>query len=148
MRWHPNSIRGYHSTPTSGTTTGRIRHWGHLRDLSYQNQPIKYSVIPFCSSTYPNLLLPMHRSLCYQNMKQFQQPSTTPTYPSKEFPYYNYSHVRCSCPKELFDLIANTYGTENTFNMLLNSNEKAPLTIRVNPLKTTREEVQINLITY
>ena len=52
--------------------------------------------------------------------------------------------MRCSCPKELFDLIANTYGTDNAYSMLLNSNEKAPLTIRVNPLKATREEVKIN----
>ncbi len=50
-------------------------------------------------------------------------------------------HVRCSFPKKLFDLIAADYGEEKAFTICLISNTIAPTTIRVNGLKTTRDEL-------
>ena len=47
-------------------------------------------------------------------------------------------NIKCSCPKELFDIVARDYGEHNAYDFLMNSNSKAPLTIRVNPMKTTR----------
>ena len=57
-------------------------------------------------------------------------------------PLLYHSSARCSCPKELFDLISEEYGEEKAFEYMNVMNEKAPLTIRVNPLKSPRNEVQ------
>ena len=54
----------------------------------------------------------------------------------------SYRSARCSCPKELFDLVANEYGEEKAFEYMNIMNEKAPLVIRVNPIKATRNEVE------
>jgi 16S rRNA (cytosine967-C5)-methyltransferase len=40
----------------------------------------------------------------------------------------------------LFDLLAKRHGNDKAFGFMLASNEKPPLTIRVNALKATREE--------
>ncbi len=49
------------------------------------------------------------------------------------------SHVRISFPKALFEMISEQYGEENALEICLNSNQRAPLTIRVNQLKCTRD---------
>lgn len=48
-------------------------------------------------------------------------------------------HIRLSCPEELYQLLIHAFGPEKTEDFCLISNTKAPLTIRVNGLKTTRE---------
>ena len=50
-------------------------------------------------------------------------------------------HTRVSFPKELFDQIEQSHGLEKATDLCLISNDEAPLTIRVNPMKTTREEM-------
>lgn len=46
-----------------------------------------------------------------------------------------------SFPKELFDLITNSFGMEKTIEYCKVMNERAPLTVRTNLLKTSREEL-------
>lgn len=48
-------------------------------------------------------------------------------------------HVRVSFPKSLFDLFAKQWDTEKATSFCLASNQTAPLTVRINPAKTTRE---------
>src|SRR5262249_21428821 len=48
-------------------------------------------------------------------------------------------HIRLSFPKNLFDHIVKTHGKGKAIEICRASNQKAPTTIRVNPLKTTRE---------
>jgi len=43
-----------------------------------------------------------------------------------------------SFPKEIFDLIKNTFGAENALKYCLVMNERAPLTIRANIIKVSR----------
>lgn len=50
-------------------------------------------------------------------------------------------HVRCSFPKALFDLIVDSHGEEQAFQLALISNTPAPTTIRVNGLKSSRDEI-------
>lgn len=50
-------------------------------------------------------------------------------------------HARVSYPKELFDLIASTFSVEKAIDYCSVMNERAPLTIRVNLLKLTREDL-------
>ncbi len=50
-------------------------------------------------------------------------------------------HVRVSFPKILFDAFANTYGIERAAELCQICNFPAPTTIRVNLMKTTREEL-------
>jgi 16S rRNA (cytosine967-C5)-methyltransferase len=50
-------------------------------------------------------------------------------------------HVRCSFPKELFNLFKDAYGREQAIEIALASNERAPLTVRANALKITREDL-------
>lgn len=49
--------------------------------------------------------------------------------------------VRLSFPKPLFDLIINSHGNEKGAELCRISNFPAPTTVRINPLKTTREEM-------
>lgn len=49
------------------------------------------------------------------------------------------SHIRVSFPKFYFDYLKNAYGEEKALEYCLISNTRAPITIRVNPLKTDRE---------
>lgn len=48
-------------------------------------------------------------------------------------------HLRYSFPEELFQRLVNSYGIEETKKICLHSNQEAPVTIRVNALKTTRD---------
>jgi len=50
-------------------------------------------------------------------------------------------HIRCSFPKELFSLFKTAYGEERAYQLCIASNTPAPTTVRVNPLKTTRDEL-------
>ncbi len=50
-------------------------------------------------------------------------------------------HTQVSFPKELFDQIVASHGLEKAIEICKTSNNEAPLTIRINPLKTTREEL-------
>ncbi|HEX4840480.1 MAG TPA: RsmB/NOP family class I SAM-dependent RNA methyltransferase [Rhabdochlamydiaceae bacterium] len=48
-------------------------------------------------------------------------------------------HVRYGMPQDLYDLLVAAYGKEKTHEVSLISNVRAPLTTRVNPLKTSRD---------
>jgi len=48
-------------------------------------------------------------------------------------------HVRYGMPQDLYDLLVAAYGKEKTHEVSLISNVRAPLTIRVNPLKISRD---------
>ncbi|MDP1835473.1 MAG: RsmB/NOP family class I SAM-dependent RNA methyltransferase [Chlamydiales bacterium] len=50
-------------------------------------------------------------------------------------------HIRCSFPESLFSLLVKHYGEEQAFELALISNTPAPTTVRVNALKTTREDL-------
>jgi 16S rRNA C967 or C1407 C5-methylase (RsmB/RsmF family) len=50
-------------------------------------------------------------------------------------------HVRHGMPEFLFQLLVQAYGEEKTKEIALISNTRAPTTIRINPLKTTRDEI-------
>ncbi|HSX12071.1 MAG TPA: RsmB/NOP family class I SAM-dependent RNA methyltransferase [Rhabdochlamydiaceae bacterium] len=49
------------------------------------------------------------------------------------------AHIRVSFPKSLFQLLASHYGESKALEICAISNEQAPVTVRVNPLKTSRE---------
>lgn len=53
-------------------------------------------------------------------------------------------HIRCSFPQSLFEIITETHGKEKAFELCLISNEPAPTTVRINRLKTTRDEILQN----
>lgn len=48
-------------------------------------------------------------------------------------------HVRACMPLELFEMLEKQYGQEKALSLAESLNQEAPTTIRVNPLKTTRE---------
>lgn len=50
-------------------------------------------------------------------------------------------HIRASFPKLIYDKLLEFYGATATKQICCSSNEPAPTTIRINPLKTTREKV-------
>ncbi len=50
-------------------------------------------------------------------------------------------HIRVSFPKELFDLLMADYGEEKAVHLCQICNTEAPIVVRINPLKTTREEL-------
>lgn len=50
-------------------------------------------------------------------------------------------HVRLSFPKNLFDRLVESLGMDRACEFCLNSNIAAPTTVRVNAIKTTREEL-------
>lgn len=50
-------------------------------------------------------------------------------------------HVRLSFPKLLYDLIVRSYGEARASELCPISNLPAPTTVRINPLKTTRDEM-------
>lgn len=56
-------------------------------------------------------------------------------------------HIRASFPKYLFGLLADHYGEEEALKICLESNAPAPVTVRVNPLKTTRSVLMERLRT-
>lgn len=50
-------------------------------------------------------------------------------------------HIRYSFPKVLFDQLVRTHGEKNALELCRISNQMAPTTVRINHLKTTREEM-------
>ncbi len=54
-------------------------------------------------------------------------------------------HIRCSFPKLLFDHLVSHFGEERAFTLCLDCNTAAPVVIRTNPLKTTREALLYRL---
>ena len=50
-------------------------------------------------------------------------------------------HVRLAFPKDFIDLLIKDYGEEEAIRLATASNCEAPIAVRVNPLKTTREEL-------
>ena len=50
-------------------------------------------------------------------------------------------HVRVSFPQELFNLLKESYGQEKALYLCQICNTEAPVTVRANPLKITREEL-------
>lgn len=54
-------------------------------------------------------------------------------------------HVRSSFPKHFFNLILEHFGEAEALKICLASNGPAPTTVRVNPLKTTRQLLMANL---
>lgn len=56
---------------------------------------------------------------------------------NKEIPL----HVRLSYPQCLYDLLEKSLGQEEAIKFCLASNKPAPTTVRINSLKTTREEI-------
>lgn len=48
-------------------------------------------------------------------------------------------HVRVSCPIELFLLLIEQYGEEKAINLCTTNNTEAPVTVRANPIKTSRD---------
>jgi len=50
-----------------------------------------------------------------------------------------------SFPKEIFDLIKNTFGADNASKYCYVMNERAPLTIRANIIKVSRMDLYNNL---
>ncbi len=54
-------------------------------------------------------------------------------------------HVRVSFPEQLFDLLLKAYGEERAIYLAQVSNTPAPIAVRVNPLKTTREKLLAHL---
>jgi 16S rRNA (cytosine967-C5)-methyltransferase len=50
-------------------------------------------------------------------------------------------HVRVSFPKVLYNLLEQSYGEEQAIDLCLISNTPAPTVVRVNTLKTTRDEL-------
>lgn len=63
---------------------------------------------------------------------QFKQALENPEIPA---------YVRASCPEFLFGLLSNAYGEPEAIALCHTFNTKAPVTIRVNILKATREEL-------
>lgn len=50
-------------------------------------------------------------------------------------------HIRLSFPKSFFHFLQEHYGEEQTREICLSSNTEAPVTLRINPLKTTRADL-------
>lgn len=50
-------------------------------------------------------------------------------------------HIRYSFPEVLFDLLVNSHGEKQALELCRISNQMAPTTVRINVMKTTREEI-------
>ncbi|MDJ0651550.1 MAG: RsmB/NOP family class I SAM-dependent RNA methyltransferase [Simkaniaceae bacterium] len=48
-------------------------------------------------------------------------------------------HIQVSFPKFFFTYLQEAYGEKRALELCLNSNQQAPTTVRINPLKTTRD---------
>lgn len=51
------------------------------------------------------------------------------------------AHVRASFPRTLFNLLVETYGEAEALKICFTCNTPAPTTVRINPLKTSRESL-------
>lgn len=54
-------------------------------------------------------------------------------------------HVRASCPEDLWDLLVEAYGEDQAFDLCVAQNERPPLTIRTNTLRTNRNQLYSDL---
>ena len=66
-------------------------------------------------------------------------------YPGSERKPVQYFSLRYSCPVWLVESLFNEYGREVAEQLLQQQMGRPPLTLRVNPLKTTKEELSIQL---
>ena len=57
-----------------------------------------------------------------------------------------YLSIRYSCPEEIVSLFLDSYGQENTLQILDDLSGRPPVTIRVNTLKTTKKELTDSLL--
>lgn len=70
-----------------------------------------------------------------KRLEFFQQENFSQLAQSQDIP----PHIKVSFPKPLFDLIEKSYGLAKASELCLINNEAAPTTVRINPLKTTRQ---------
>lgn len=68
--------------------------------------------------------------------------------PDKTKDYETYLSIKYSHPKWIVDKFKKDYGKDFTEKLLIANNEKPPLTIRVNTLKTTKKELMNKLKNY
>lgn len=104
------------------TVYGMIR-WKSLIDYAYQTN------LPPNSKDYP--------PNWEQRFEVYSQPSFSDLKSNEEIP----PHIRLSFPKLLFDLIENTHGLEKAIEICGISNTAAPTTVRINTMKTSRDEM-------
>ncbi|KAM3131002.1 hypothetical protein pb186bvf_016920 [Paramecium bursaria] len=84
----------------------------------------------------------------YKNIRRGKIYHCTSIYLQQECEMFGALRVYNFLKFRLFDIIANQYGDQKAFEYFMASNEKAPLTIRVNPIKTTREELMKQMKLY
>ena len=72
-----------------------------------------------------------------RNHKQYTLPDENDTVKNLSVTY--------SCPEELVTLFLDSYGQENTLRILEDLSGRPPVTIRVNTLKTTKEQLKASL---
>ena len=72
-----------------------------------------------------------------RNHKQYTLPDENDT--------VKYLSVTYSCPEELVTLFLDSYGQENTLRILEDLSGRPPVTVRVNTLKTTKEQLKASL---
>ncbi len=72
-----------------------------------------------------------------ERAKLFQEFDPKEYFQKENIPIYK----RVSFPKAYFELLQNSHGLEKTKEICLHSNEEAPTTIRVNAIKTTRDQM-------
>ena len=70
-----------------------------------------------------------------ERLGRFQHPSFTDAKQDVTIP----AHIRISFPQVLFERILASYGEQKTLEICSILNQSAPTTVRINPLKTTRE---------
>lgn len=85
------------------------------------------------SSGFVNALL---RAII-RNDKQYQLPN--------ENDIVRYFSIKYSCPEEIVTLFLDSYGRENTLRILEDLSGRPPITVRVNTLKTSKQELVASL---
>jgi 16S rRNA (cytosine967-C5)-methyltransferase len=75
-----------------------------------------------------------------KRLKAFETPQNNPSNMA--------NHIQVSFPKFLFDELVKNYGIEKTKQICNTLNQQAPTTLRINPLKTTREKLVELLLPY
>lgn len=71
------------------------------------------------------------RYSCFQNLKPAEL-LNDPSIPA---------HIRVSFPKSFFSFLESSLGEKKTWDFCSVSNETAPTTVRINPIKTTRDDL-------
>ncbi|WP_069988795.1 16S rRNA (cytosine(967)-C(5))-methyltransferase RsmB [Massilioclostridium coli] len=78
-------------------------------------------------------------------LRNFLRDGKKINYPDSERKPVQYFSLRYSCPVWLVESLFNEYGREVAEQLLQQQMGRPPLTLRVNPLKTTKEELSIQL---